>query len=138
MSEAFGCIGTDLDHIELIPEVAEFGATTLKVWQGDPVIAYVRPGSLTDRIDLFQRYAKADPTLFFLDPFGAGQRRVAPGQVGNPARAEHAGCTCCPDIHLIPVGPGTADIEFNYRRPWLKDQPPARSYKLRVVVRDAP
>jgi inhibitor of cysteine peptidase len=39
---------------------------------------------------------------------------------------------------FVPVGPGTADVEFNYRRPWLKDQPPARSYKLRVVVRDAP
>ncbi len=39
---------------------------------------------------------------------------------------------------FVPVGPGTADVEFNYRRPWLKDQPPARSYKLRAVVRDAP
>ena len=39
---------------------------------------------------------------------------------------------------FVPVGPGTADIEFNYRRPWLKDQPPARTYRLRVVVRDAP
>ena len=39
---------------------------------------------------------------------------------------------------FVPVGPGTADVEFSYRRPWLKDRPPVRTYKLRVVVRDAP
>jgi inhibitor of cysteine peptidase len=39
---------------------------------------------------------------------------------------------------FVPLGPGTADVELSYRRPWLKDQPPARTYKLRVVVRDAP
>ena len=39
---------------------------------------------------------------------------------------------------FVPVDPGTADLKFSYRRPWLKDQPPARIYKLRVVVRDAP
>lgn len=39
---------------------------------------------------------------------------------------------------FVPVGPGTADIEFSYRRPWLKDRPPARTYKLRVIVRDLP
>jgi predicted secreted protein len=39
---------------------------------------------------------------------------------------------------FVPVGPGSANVEFSYRRPWLKDRPPARSYKLRVVVRDAP
>ena len=39
---------------------------------------------------------------------------------------------------FVPVSPGTSDIEFSYRRPWLKDQPPARTYKLRVVVHDAP
>ena len=38
---------------------------------------------------------------------------------------------------FVPVGAGTADVEFSYRRPWLKDRPPARSYKLRVIVRDA-
>jgi inhibitor of cysteine peptidase len=39
---------------------------------------------------------------------------------------------------FVPVAPGTADVEFHYRRPWLKNQPPARTYKLRVIVRDAP
>ncbi len=39
---------------------------------------------------------------------------------------------------FIPVGPGTADVELRYRRPWLKDRPPARIYQLRVIVRDAP
>lgn len=39
---------------------------------------------------------------------------------------------------FVPVGPGTADVEFSYRRPWLKDRPAARTYKLRVIVRDAP
>jgi predicted secreted protein len=39
---------------------------------------------------------------------------------------------------FVPVGAGTTDVEFNYRRPWLKDQPPARTYKIRVVVRDTP
>ena len=39
---------------------------------------------------------------------------------------------------FVPVGPGTADVEFSYRRPWLKDRPATRIYKLRVIVRDAP
>ncbi len=39
---------------------------------------------------------------------------------------------------FVPLGPGTANVEFSYRRPWLKDRPPARIYKLRVIVRDAP
>lgn len=39
---------------------------------------------------------------------------------------------------FVPAGPGTADVDFSYRRPWLKDRPPARTYKLRVIVRDAP
>jgi len=39
---------------------------------------------------------------------------------------------------FVPLGPGTADVEFHYQRPWLKNQPPARTYKLRVIVRDAP
>ena len=39
---------------------------------------------------------------------------------------------------FVPVAPGTTDVEFSYRRPWLKDQPPARTYKIRVIVRDAP
>ncbi len=39
---------------------------------------------------------------------------------------------------FFPVAPGTTDVEFSYRRPWLKDQPPARTYKIRVIVRDAP
>jgi predicted secreted protein len=26
---------------------------------------------------------------------------------------------------FVPLGPGTADVEFSYRRPWLKHRPPA-------------
>jgi predicted secreted protein len=39
---------------------------------------------------------------------------------------------------FVPAAAGTADVEFDYRRPWLKDKPAARSFRLRAVVRDAP
>ena len=39
---------------------------------------------------------------------------------------------------FVPLAPGRTDVEFSYRRPWLKDRPAARVYKLHVVVRDAP
>lgn len=35
------------------------------------------------------------------------------------------------------VGPGNAEIEIHYQRPWEKDKPPARTYVLRVHVSGA-
>ncbi|HYF29129.1 MAG TPA: iron-containing redox enzyme family protein [Candidatus Paceibacterota bacterium] len=41
MIEGAGLSADQIDSLEMIPEVAEFGETTLKVWRdGDPIVAY--------------------------------------------------------------------------------------------------
>lgn len=41
MIEGIGISANQIDSLEMIPEVAEFGETTLRVWRdGDPVVAY--------------------------------------------------------------------------------------------------
>lgn len=39
---------------------------------------------------------------------------------------------------FVPTAGGVGEIELTYRRPWLKDKPPARTYRLRVIVHDTP
>jgi inhibitor of cysteine peptidase len=36
------------------------------------------------------------------------------------------------------VAAGTADLEIHYRRSWENDKPPARTFKLRVLIRSIP
>jgi inhibitor of cysteine peptidase len=36
------------------------------------------------------------------------------------------------------IGTGTASLELQYRRPWEKDKPPVRRFRLNVRVREAP
>jgi predicted secreted protein len=36
---------------------------------------------------------------------------------------------------LVPTGPGTGTVRLVYRQPWLREQPPARIFQLRAVVR---
>jgi inhibitor of cysteine peptidase len=36
-----------------------------------------------------------------------------------------------------PTAAGSGNIELGYRRPWEKDTPPARTFTVHVVVRDA-
>jgi predicted secreted protein len=53
----------------------------------------------------------------------------------------HAGPPGKPGVrHLYfeAVAAGTAEIEIDYRRSWEKDAPPARKFKLHVVVPPAP
>jgi inhibitor of cysteine peptidase len=64
-----------------------------------------------------------------------GVLRLAKSETGRPSMP---GAAAAQIFTFVPVAPGTADVEFSYRRPWLKDRPPARIYKLRVIVRDAP
>ncbi|MDO8624358.1 MAG: iron-containing redox enzyme family protein [bacterium] len=41
MTEGVGISADQIDSLEIIPEVAEFGDTTLRIWRdGDPVVAY--------------------------------------------------------------------------------------------------
>ena len=41
MTEGVGVSTDQIDSLEIIPEVAEFGDTTLRIWRdGDPVVAY--------------------------------------------------------------------------------------------------
>lgn len=40
-------------------------------------------------------------------------------------------------LYFEAIGVGTASLEIDYRRPWEKDQAPARTFKLHVVVRPA-
>ena len=42
-----------------------------------------------------------------------------------------------PEVQLFtfkPIGPGHAPLSFAYRRPWEADQPPARTYNVKVSV----
>jgi predicted secreted protein len=40
-------------------------------------------------------------------------------------------------FELEAVAAGTADLEIDYFRPWESDKPPARKFKLRIIVRSA-
>jgi len=35
-----------------------------------------------------------------------------------------------------PVSVGSAEVEFAYKQPWQRDQPPARTFRFHVVVRN--
>ena len=41
-------------------------------------------------------------------------------------------------LYFEAVAAGTADLEIHYRRSWERDKPPARTFKLRVLVRSVP
>ena len=39
-------------------------------------------------------------------------------------------------FRFVPVGAGAQDLSFAYRRPWEKDEPPARTVDFRITVRE--
>jgi inhibitor of cysteine peptidase len=41
------------------------------------------------------------------------------------------------NLYFEAVAAGTADLEIHYRRPWERNAPPARKFKLRVLVQRA-
>jgi inhibitor of cysteine peptidase len=41
-------------------------------------------------------------------------------------------------LYFEAVAAGTADLEIHYRRSWENNKPPARKFKLRVLVQPAP
>lgn len=48
------------------------------------------------------------------------------GRMGSPGHRR---------IAISAIGPGEAEIRAFLRRPWEKDQPPAQTFTVRVVVR---
>ena len=62
--------------------------------------------------------------------------------VGEPEHKENKGAPGSKRLgsggmvtfHFKAVGKGKAEITFVYRRPWEKDRPPAKSFKLKVEI----
>ena len=63
-------------------------------------------------------------------PVGLIGSKVLPAEGGNRPGG--------PQVQLFMFKPGaTGEIQLNYRRPWEKNTPPARTFAVHVVVRDA-
>jgi predicted secreted protein len=101
----------------------EQNGTTVELSRGQRLVV-----RLATRAGTGFSWAPAAPTNGVLR-LAKSETRRGPSMPGAPAAQIFT---------FVPTAAGTADVEFTYRRPWLKDQPPARIYKLRVVVRDIP
>ena len=65
-------------------------------------------------------------------PVGLIGSKVLPAEAGNRPGG--------PQVQLFTFKPGTTgsgEIQLNYRRPWEKNTPPARTFLVHVVVQDA-
>lgn len=54
---------------------------------------------------------------------------------GTVAATDKPGARTTQLFVLHPTNVGTGDVVINYSRPWDKDEPPARTFVLHVVVR---
>ena len=61
-------------------------------------------------------------------PLRLSDQRVEPSPGTAPGATETQVFT------FVPIATGTGALRFVYRRPWLPEEPPARSFSLNVIV----